>query len=248
MNWKSIIWTVATFGAGATCGYFIGKKTEEEYWKKRIDAETDAFSNEISDMDKKVKELKQALNKVYGVGSLAEQEEAVTPKERRKLSEEVEKARQAALRNHALTEQYQKYSELYQKHDDWEGAPVHSKEPVVSEEEREETEESEYEDLLKEEEERLEKLRTEKPCVIITPEEMGDLPGYTDTVVLLYYADSDILTEEDGTLIDDPELLVGECLDESGFRDTTQDFLQVWNQDHRTIYEITKVPISYEED
>lgn len=281
MSWKAILLMFTAAGAGGVVGFFIGKKTEEKYWIKRLREESKNYFEELDKKNEKLEEIKKQLNKVYGLDLandvtydrkiLAEQaaqlllecNNDISEVARRMGKEESlirsliddpeqvkEEARRLAEHNRKLREEYVRYTEKYVKHDDWDGAPVHVSHPNAPDpaESMYPSEDDETDDILKEEEERDKRLQEPGDhCVLITPEEMSDLPGYTDYIILFYYEDSDVLTEENGTLIDYPELVIGDCIERSGFRETSDDMLLVWNQEHRTIYEISKVPASYEE-
>lgn len=66
-----------------------------------------------------------------------------------------------------------------------------------------------------------------------------------ETTTLLYYVDNDILTTEDEEEIPDPRMLVGNCLDKFGFRDSDENSIFVRNSRLGFDYEIVKVYDSY---
>ena len=50
---------------------------------------------------------------------------------------------------------------------------------------------------------------------VISPEEFGEMDGYTQ-ISLTYFEDDDILSDENGVIIDDPEEIVGDALNHFG--------------------------------
>lgn len=90
------------------------------------------------------------------------------------------------------------------------------------------------------------RYRGRKPR-IISADTMGDLDGTWDNKTLFYYAYNDVLTTEDGEVIDDIGLTVGDSLDKYGFSDDpNQREIIVQNFDFSTVYEIEKVFSEYD--
>lgn len=77
---------------------------------------------------------------------------------------------------------------------------------------------------------------------IISAETMGDLDATWDVQTLYYYAYNDVLATEDGEVIDDVGLTVGDSLLKYGFAgDARQREIIVQNFDFSTVYEVEKV-------
>lgn len=85
-----------------------------------------------------------------------------------------------------------------------------------------------------------------KPPRIISIEQAGNLPAYINSECLFYYPESDVLCTEDGAMIDEPGLLVGQALDKYGFRDSEETQIFVMNYQLDTCYDIQKVGGLYE--
>lgn len=79
---------------------------------------------------------------------------------------------------------------------------------------------------------------------VISPEEFGEMNGYTQ-ISLTYFEDDDILSDENGVIIDDPEEIVGDALNHFG--DYEEDSVFVRSDPKRCDYEILKDLRSYAE-
>lgn len=79
---------------------------------------------------------------------------------------------------------------------------------------------------------------------VISPEEFGEMDGYTQ-ISLIYFEDDDILSDENGVIIDDPEEIVGDALNHFG--DYEEDSVFVRSDPKRCDYEILKDLRSYAE-
>lgn len=79
---------------------------------------------------------------------------------------------------------------------------------------------------------------------VISPEEFGEMDGYTQ-ISLTYFEDDDILSDENGVVIDDPEEIVGDALNHFG--DYEEDSVFVRSDPKRCDYEILKDFRSYAE-
>lgn len=78
---------------------------------------------------------------------------------------------------------------------------------------------------------------------VISPEEFGEMDGYTQ--ISLTYFEDDILSDENGVIIDDPEEIVGDALNHFG--DYEEDSVFVRSDPKRYDYEILKDLRSYAE-
>lgn len=79
---------------------------------------------------------------------------------------------------------------------------------------------------------------------VISPKEFGEMDGYTQ-ISLTYFEDDDILSDENGVIIDDPEEIVGDALNHFG--DYEEDSVFVRSDPKRCDYEILKDLRSYAE-
>ena len=77
--------------------------------------------------------------------------------------------------------------------------------------------------------------------VVISADEAGDVPDNYESEVLYYYVQNDVLVDDYDDEITDPEKLVGNLLDVSGFKKNLDRHLYVKNPRISYIYEIQKV-------
>lgn len=85
-----------------------------------------------------------------------------------------------------------------------------------------------------------EKANSASPPIVIDESEFGST-GYLDEVYLLYYPEDDMLTTESGELILDQGQLIGDLIEETGFRENNVKDLYVRNYRRSTDYDISKV-------
>ena len=75
---------------------------------------------------------------------------------------------------------------------------------------------------------------------IISFEKMGELDPSYDNQTLFYYMYDETVTDEDGNVIDEPNLLLGKTLGKYGFADNQEKTIYVQNFQLRTVYEVVK--------
>ena len=80
---------------------------------------------------------------------------------------------------------------------------------------------------------------------VISPDEFGEMDGYTQ-ISLTYFEEDDILSDENGIVIDDPDEIVGDALNHFGEYDE-EDSVFVRSDPKRCDYEILKDLRSYAE-
>lgn len=81
---------------------------------------------------------------------------------------------------------------------------------------------------------------------ILTFDEVQDLPPTVTSIGLYYYTYSMVLSEvENDELVQNPEQLIGDCLEKSGFGDNDDKTLFVMNYRMNVLYEISKVKGEY---
>lgn len=85
-----------------------------------------------------------------------------------------------------------------------------------------------------------------KPPKIISVEETESLPAGTDSRALFLYTYDDTITDEDDNEIEQPELLVGDCLDKYDFYNSDERVLFVMNYELSTCYEISKIDAAWD--
>lgn len=79
-----------------------------------------------------------------------------------------------------------------------------------------------------------------KPPKIISAEEFTNLPAYVETGALYFYHYDDVLVDDDDEEVDEG-MLVGDCLDKFGFRDSDEEMIFVMNYQIDKAFEIHRV-------
>lgn len=92
----------------------------------------------------------------------------------------------------------------------------------------------------------------EKPDIVIISEEdyyqNPPLNSLWEKATLTYYSDDDVLTDESGEVVQNPELIVGsEALDSFGHLSNDPDAVYIENYDVYTMFEIIRLHKSYSE-
>lgn len=106
----------------------------------------------------------------------------------------------------------------------------------------EEDDESDDEDIVTPEEDAFDDhmRNRNRPPKIISYDAVLELPSYYDHETLLFMAYTEELCDENGEPIEDPGLLVGNCLEKFGFVDNDEELIFVLNYALDTVYEIQK--------
>ena len=81
---------------------------------------------------------------------------------------------------------------------------------------------------------------------IISFDKMGELDASYDNQVLYFYMYDDTIVDEEDNVIDEPHLLLGDCLEKYGFVDNDEKMIFVQNFALRTVYEVEKVWKSFD--
>lgn len=112
-----------------------------------------------------------------------------------------------------------------------------------------EDDDNEEEEIIPEEDAHLEHQQNKdrKPR-IISEEATGELPSYYNESVLYYYTEDETLVDDDGEVIDEPELLLGDTLTKYNFAESEEQIIFVQNFALDTCYEIQKVDGAFYEE
>lgn len=89
-----------------------------------------------------------------------------------------------------------------------------------------------------------EKNKHKKPR-IISAEEAGELPPGTESRTFFLYTYDNTITDEDDEEIEQPELLLGDCLDKYDFYSNDELVMFVMNYELSTCYEISKIDAAW---
>lgn len=81
---------------------------------------------------------------------------------------------------------------------------------------------------------------TKRKPIVIGPSEFDNYP-YMDKTTLYYYQPDDVLATENDEELDDPDALLGEVFEQSGFKTNDEEVIYIRNFSRGTDYEIGKV-------
>ena len=84
-----------------------------------------------------------------------------------------------------------------------------------------------------------------RPPKIISDEAYGELPAHIDKEVLYFFAQDEMLTDDNEEPIEEPERLVGDALTKYGFNESDEMIIFVMNYSLDTCYEIQKLDSSW---
>ena len=88
----------------------------------------------------------------------------------------------------------------------------------------------------------IRKIRTPK---IISADTYGELPAHIDKEVLYFFAQDEMLTDDNEEPVEEPERLVGNTLTKYGFNESDEMIIFVMNYNLDTCYEIQKLDSSW---
>lgn len=84
-----------------------------------------------------------------------------------------------------------------------------------------------------------------RPPKIISAEAYGELPAHIDKEVLYFFAEDEMLTDDNEEPVEEPERLVGDALTKYGFNESDEMIIFVMNYNLDTCYEIQKLDSSW---
>lgn len=84
-----------------------------------------------------------------------------------------------------------------------------------------------------------------RPPKIISAEAYGELPAHIDKEVLYFFAQDEMLTDDNEEPVEEPERLVGDSLTKYGFNESDEMIIFVMNYNLDTCYEIQKLDSSW---
>ena len=84
-----------------------------------------------------------------------------------------------------------------------------------------------------------------RPPKIISAEAYGELPAHIDKEVLYFFAQDEMLTDDNEEPVEEPERLVGDSLTKYGFNESDEMIIFVMNYSLDTCYEIQKLDSSW---
>lgn len=252
---------VLTFVGGTVVGLVTGVLATSAYWSKYWSKyHCNRADDEIDDMKLYYEKQNAELYSYFTGGEEVNPDKKEDKKETEETetadadSEEEEKKRKAAEIKEKLIRNYEQttnYATMYKNKETADDAYDEDEENDPAESEHPE-EDAVYDpenpaDVAKDYTDDHAKNKHRKP-VIISEESLGELPGYIEMETLFYYTGDDVVTDENDTPIDEPALLLGDCLDKYDFRDSKESLIFVRNFAMDTVYEVQKVDAAYSGD
>lgn len=233
---------VMIFVAGAGSGGAIATLATKEYFRKKY---AEIADSEIEDMEdyynRRVQQIVNYFPEDEEVNPVDEEYNGISEEEAEGMTEKSdgESIKEKLTRNY---EQTTNYARIYrEKHggDFDEDAAAENEHPT-----EDESMEAQAEAATAEHQANM-----NRPPALISEDSLGDLPGYIDQKVLFFYREDGVLTDEEDNAIDDPDYLLGTCLDKYDFRGSDERTIFVRNFAMDTVYEIQKVDAAfYDED
>lgn len=204
---------------GFSAGIVAGILGTKKYFEKKADTE-------IEEMRAYYEEEKKQIYADFNdaLGYTAEDGEEVNPEEPSvQNQEEIELAKKKLAENNARTVNY---AEMYKSKNE---------DPDPYEGSKSEEMNNEYD------------KNKNRPPRIISYEEAGNLAAHIRSDTLFYYTENDVVTDEDGNVIEDYPRLLGDCLDKYDFSTSDETLIFVMNYELGVCYEVQKIMDEYTE-
>lgn len=219
---KTIIFGVLSFAAGAITGVLTSKK----YFEKRSDLEIEDIKNYYH---QQLDYLGIITAKKY---DLSDDDDEINP-EKPDISDSQEKIQ----KNHETTTNYINYTEMYRQ------KAMEDPNDQSEEEFKDQYEGNESEAANEE----YAQNRGRRPR-IISYEEASNLSAHVGNETLFYYTYSESLVDEHNEEIDEPGLLLGDCLEKFDFIHSDERIIFIMNYDLDVCYEVQKIESEWNPD
>lgn len=224
MNNYKLIYSIGGFLIGALTGGLIVGKYCQKHEEKTISDLEEYYGRTDEYVRKPVDDISDDYER-------NDEEEEMVHRDSR------EEIREKLRRNQQRKEEIVNYHHMYKEKSE---QPENEETENIPEEE--EVSENEY--INKEYQDWQRKHANDEPK-IISIDAIGDLPAWITSQSLLYYQLDDILTNDEGELIENEAYTVGECLDQYNFRNSDEDIIYVLNANLEAVYEIQKIRSAY---
>lgn len=242
MNTKSII----IFFGGVVSGAVAGILAVGTYYKKKYEKDHAALEEYYRGVDKYARQDHNEEEEDDGINSPETRPGGrMTPEERKEIKEKLN-------RNWEGTTNYAGMYRVKDGHTEEKLAeaqhPLDQGEPGETDPRDEDDSCSEFKERVETpEEEAFEEHQKNKnrPPKIISVEAYQDLPAYIDKEVLYFFAQDEMLTDDNEEPVEEPERLVGDALTKYGFVDNDETIIFVMNYSLDTCYEIQKLDSSW---
>lgn len=229
---------VLLFCSGLACGIVGGIFATKSYFEKK-------FSHMAEDRIQEIEAYYEVSDKYRRTPDDVDikDQESIYPNSMKE--EKLDEIKERLLKNHQKTTDY---ASMYK------GEPLTEEEEIKmaeAEHPEDDEEESGFSDgeIGTENEEfvKWHKENRHKPPRIISVEDAEELPEFIENIGLYYYAEDQVLTDEDDHVEENYRLLIGDALTKFGFDQNDEELIYVINYELDTCYEIHKLFESYKE-
>lgn len=221
---------VIIFLSGVITGGIIGVFSTKKYFENRSDKFMEEYRNELEEYYDRTDEYRRGItdddDEVNPENDESSRENGCMTSEKRK--EIKEKLR----RNYQETTNY---AAMY-------------KQKNSGEKNEEDSEEYEPDSTPEDEANKEHEQNRDKEPRIISYEKLGDIPAHYEEEALYYYTYDEVLTSDEGEIIEEPEKLIGDALDKYDFRNNDEESILVQNFTLNKIYEISKFQAAYADE
>lgn len=210
---------IFSFAAGIVTGALL---TKEYFKNKEMEFEQRIIDEQRDIEEEKRKERKEQVEDILKEeGYLSNNSEPTLDDIRKRNANESKKKRE-----------YVDYTKKYNVHNKYQEELPNDEVINITEEEKDI--ENVQEMLV------MDENKNRRP-IVITDEEIGDLPSYYEEESLFYYEEDMVLADEDGNEVESEELLIGDCLEESGILEISEPNRSIYVQNFDTckVYYVT---------
>jgi hypothetical protein len=218
----------AAGGVLGTRVYF--KKKYEDIADDEIDRISDWYAKKVEDIVRVVDDEDEFTDNAPDLNSYASTK--MNPEKQAEIKEKL-------VKNY---EQTTNYANMF-KNSKGEEVPYHEDPENV--EGAEDLSNEEYDEYLKLNEKRAAEYK-KGHIKIISEDDIDGLPGTYDIRELFFYAENDVITDENDVVIEDYERYIGDSIDKFDFRNSDEKKILVKNPEIDTVYEIRKYNTAFE--
>lgn len=242
MKTNDLLYLVGGLVVGAVGGFFAGKYVYGTKYQKQYEKDIKAMETYYGKVD-------EYAGKDKDKNSLFDEEDEINPEEYNNTLEGKREIREKLRKNYKETTNYANMYKIKQEAALTEeemrdlNAPLELGDTDPAEEESPEDDVDDS-DQTEEYHDHHQSNKNRKPRIIAL-DSIGDVPGYYETETLFFYFEDCVLATEEGEVIEDPELFIGDALTKYDFENNDEEIIYVQNFQLDKIYEVQKILESY---
>lgn len=254
-SYKESYREILTLLGGIVIGAAGGVLATKNYYQKKYEEEAD---RQIKDMeeyydrtDSYVRGISEEGEEVNPVEDLDEEYTPMTAQEKAEIKERLRRNNRETInyakmyQNKSLSEQLEPLKEAVDEAFaavNEELSPLSQAVKDIADDEMKDV--KTLEDRANEEHE---KNKGRKPR-IISVEKLGEIDPHYEEETLFYYMYNETVTTDEDEEVEEPEWLLGDCLDQYGFRSNDETVIFVQNFELSKVYEVQKIMASFYEE